>query len=145
MFVSSHVYSLYVVKNLLWKGDFKYSLKGLIFLIGGLLSLWSPGLSIFQRPLFKFFWMWIFPYSKWDKLGWCNWFNFLCKGYLPSKGFWCSCMVSQLYEERTSFSTGLISRKLCAVLLMFLIRFTSFSFLFLFPLLIAFFAFMYGF
>ena len=42
-----------------------------------------------MRPLFKFCWLWIFPWIKlswhsccvWDKLGWLNWFwQFLCKG-----------------------------------------------------------------
>ena len=50
-----------------------------------------------------------------------------------------------LCEERTSFCTGLISRKICRFLLMFSTGFTSISVLLLFPLLITFFVAMHSF
>ena len=65
---------------------------------------------------------------------------------LNSKGFWYSCAWSpSLCERRTSFCTGLISRKLCRFLLMFSTGFTSLSVLLLFPLSITFFSFVHGF
>ena len=48
-------------------------------------------------------------------------------------------------EGRSSFCTGLISRKLCRFLLMFSTCFTSLSVLLLFPLSITFFLIMHGF
>ena len=73
--------------------------------------------------------------------------NISVRGYLPlirmdsgTHAWSCS-----LCERRTSFCTGLISRKLCRFLLMFLTGFVSLSVLFLFPLLITFFAFVHGF
>ena len=81
------------------------------------------------------------------KPGWLNWFwQFLCDGLssFNLKGFYCSYSWScSLCEGRTSFSMGLISRKLCVFLLMFSTVFTSLSVLLLFPLLISFFAFMH--
>ena len=58
--------------------------------------------------------------------------NFPVRGYLP-------------LIRWTSFCTGLISRKLCRFLLMFLTGFTSLSVLFLFPLSITFVVFVHGF
>ena len=61
------------------------------------------------------------------------------------KGFYYSYAWSRsLCEGRTSFCTGLISRKLCRFLLMFSTGFTSLSVLLLFPLSITFFVFMHG-
>ena len=79
----------------------------------------------------------------WDKLGWLIWFwQFLCEGlsYFNLKRFYCSYARSSSLcdERRPSFCTGLISRKLCRFLLMFLTSFTSLSVLLLFPLLITF-------
>ena len=105
----------------------------------------------------KICWLWIFP---WIKLSWhyCsmrgksggpNWFClFLCEGLssFHPRGFYYSYAWSHSFREwRTSFCTGLISRKLCGFLLMFLTRFTSLSVLLLFPLSITFFIFMRGF
>ena len=50
-----------------------------------------------------------------------------------------------LCEGRSSFCTGLISRKLCGFLFMFSIGFTSLSVLLLFPLSITIFVVMHGF
>ena len=62
------------------------------------------------------------------------------------KGFYYSYAWSHsLYEGRTSFCTGLVSRKLCRFLLMFSTGFVSLSVLILFPLSITFFVFMHGF
>ena len=54
-------------------------------------------------------------------------------------------MVSQLCERRTSFYTGLISRKLCRFSLMFSTGSISLIVLLLFPLSITFFIFVHGF
>ena len=81
--------------------------------------------------------MWIFPWIKlswhicsmWDKLGWLNWFwQLLCEGlpYFSPKGFYYSYAWSRsLSRRKTVFCTGLIFRKLCRFLLMFLTSFTS--------------------
>ena len=88
--------------------------------------------------------MWIFPWTKlfwhsccmWDKLGWLNWFwQFLCEGlssFNPKRFYYSYAWSCSLCERRTSFCTGLISRKLCRFLLMFLSSFTSLSVLLLF-------------
>ena len=55
----------------------------------------------------------------------------------------CSCM--EVGEGRTSFCTGLISRKFYRFLLMFSTGFTSLTVLLLFPLSITFFVFVHGF
>ena len=95
--------------------------------------------------------MWIFPWITlswhscymWDKLGWLNWFwQFLCGRFssFNLKGLYCSYALScSLCERRTSFCTGLISRKLYGFLLRFSAGFTSLIVLLLFPLLITFF------
>ena len=63
-----------------------------------------------------------------------------------SKGFWYSYAWSRsLCERRTSFCTGLNSRKLCRFLLMFSTGFTSLSVLLLLPLSITFFVFVHDF
>ena len=83
--------------------------------------------------------MWVFPWIKlswhscslWDKLGWLNWFwQFLCEGlslirkdsmtHMHGFGVYALC-----------FCTGLISGKLCGLLLMFWTCFTSLSVYFL--------------
>ena len=68
-------------------------------------------------------------------------------GYLPliRKDSGTHAWSRNLCERRTSFCTGLISRKLCRFLFMFLTGFTSLSFLLLFPLSITFFSFVHGF
>ena len=111
-------------------------------------SIWGLRLNIVD---------WIFPgiklswhsYSMWDKLGWLNWFwHFLCEGLSSRnpKGLYYSYAWScSLCEGRTSFSTGVIFGKLCRFLLMFSTGFTPLSVLFLFPLLITFFVFVYRF
>ena len=78
----------------------------------------------YLRPLFKFYWLWIFPWIKlswnycslWDKHGWLNCFwQFLCEGLssFNPKGFYYSYeWTCSLYEDRTSFYMRLISRKL---------------------------------
>ena len=101
-------------------------------------------------------WLWIFPRIKlfpwhscsmWEKPGW--FLQFHCEGLFSVnlKWFCYSYIVwsRRLFEERTSFCTGLISRKLCRFLFMFSAGFTSLSPLLLFPLLITFFVFMHGF
>ena len=68
--------------------------------------------------------------------------NFSVSGYFlfNLKGFYYSYMWPRsLCEERTSFCMGLISRKLCRSLLIFLTGFTSCSVFLLFPPSIAFF------
>ena len=101
--------------------------------------------------------MWIFSWIKlswhsvsiWDKPGWLNWFlQFFCDGLYSFhlKGFydWYAWSCS-LCEGRASFSTGLISRKLCKFLLTFSTGFTSLGVLLLFPLPITFFIFKHSF
>ena len=66
--------------------------------------------------------------------------SFNLKGFYYSYTWSCS-----LYERKTSFCTGLISRKLCGFLLMFSSGFTSLSIFFLFPLSITFFVVIHGF
>ena len=66
--------------------------------------------------------------------------SFNLKGFYYSYAWSCS-----LYERKTSFCTGLISRKLCGFLLMFSSGFTSLSIFFLFPVSITFFVFIHGF
>ena len=100
-------------------------------------------------------WLWIFPWIKfswhscsiWEKPGW--FWQFHCEGLFSFnlKGFYYSYVVwsRRFLEERTSFCTGLISRKLCGFLLMFSAGFTLLSLLLFFPLLITFFVFMHGF
>ena len=99
--------------------------------------LWSIFNSIkwlyyqYSRSFFEFCWMLIFPWIKlswlscsvwwlyWIQLEWLYWFcYFSVRGYLS------------LCEGRTSFCKGLISRKLCRLLLMFSTDFTSFSIFF---------------
>ena len=98
------------------------------------------------QGLFEFCWMCIFPWIKlfwhscfmWHKFGWIKWFwQFLCEGlsFFNLKGFYYSyTWPCSLFEGRTSFCTGLISRKLCRFLLMFLTCINSLSILLLFPL-----------
>ena len=80
--------------------------------------------------------------SMWEKLGWLNWFWEFPREGLSSfnpKGFYYSYAWSCfLWERRTSFYSGLISRKLCRFSLIFSTGFTSLSVLFLFSLLITF-------
>ena len=66
--------------------------------------------------------------------------SFNLKGFYYSYAWSCS-----LYERKTSFCTGLISRKLCGFLRMFSSGFTSLSIFFLFPLSITFFVVIHGF
>ena len=66
--------------------------------------------------------------------------SFNLKGFYYSYAWSCS-----LCEERTSFCTRLISRKLCRFLLMFQTGFTSLTVLLLLPLLITFFIFSHSF
>ena len=81
--------------------------------------------------------------------GWLNWFwQFLSErlSSFNSKRFWYSYAWSRsLCERRTSFCTGLISRKLCRFLFMFSTGFTSLSVLLFFPLSINFFSFVHRF
>ena len=109
----------------------------------------------FTQTSFEFCWTWIFPWIKlsshsrstWDKLGWFNLFwQFLCEGLssFNPKGFYYSyAWACSLCEERTPFCTGLISRKLYGLLLMFSTAFTSLGVLVLFTLSITFFIFMH--
>ena len=100
-------------------------------------------------------WLWIFPRIKfswhscymWEKPGWFWQFHYEGLFSFNLKWFYYSYIVwsRRLLEERTSFCTGLISRKLCGFLLMFSAGFTSLSLLLLFPLLITFFVFMHCF
>ena len=74
--------------------------------------------------------------------------NFSVRGLssFNPKGFYYSYAWSRsLCEGRTSFCTGLISRKLCRFLFMFSTSFTSLSVLLLFPLSITFFSFVHSF
>ena len=78
--------------------------------------------------MFQSSWMEIFPWIKlswhscslWDTLSWINWFwQFLCEGLssFNAKRFYYSYAWScSLCERRTSFCTGLITRKLCRFL-----------------------------
>ena len=70
-------------------------------------------------------------FSVWDKLGWLKWFwQFLCKrlSSFNLKWFYHTYTWScSLCEGRTFFCTGLIPRKLCRFLFMFLTGFTSLS------------------
>ena len=66
--------------------------------------------------------------------------SFNPKGFCYSYAWSCS-----LCEGRTSFCTGLISRKLCGFLFIFSVSFTSFGVLLLFPLSITVFVFLHGF
>ena len=68
--------------------------------------------------------------------------NFSVRGYLPLTFL---AWSRSLCEGRSSFCTGLNSRKFCRFLLIFSTGFTSFLVLFLFPLSITFFVFMHGF
>ena len=78
----------------------------------------------------------------WDKVGWLSWFwQFLCEGlysFNPERFYFLYAWSSSLCERRTSFSTGLISKKLSGFLLMFSTNFPSLSVLRLFPLSITF-------
>ena len=69
--------------------------------------------------------------------------NFSVRGYLPL--IFLYAWSHSVCEGRASLCTGVISRKLCGVLLMFSTGFTSLSVLLLFPLLITFFIFVYNF
>ena len=73
--------------------------------------------------------------------------NFSVRGYLPliRKDSGTHAWSRSLCERRTSFCTGLISRKLCRFLFMFSTGFTSLSVVLLFPLSITFFSFVHGF
>ena len=91
-------------------------------------QLYSWNLSTGISPWIKLSWH---CGSMWDKLGWLNRFwQFICDGSssFNPKGFYysfaCSC---NLCEGRTSFCTGLISRKLYGLLLMFSTGFTPLS------------------
>ena len=109
------------------------------------------------KLLLKFCWLWIFHQIKlswhscsmWEKPGWLNWFcQFLCdrtSSFNP-KAFYYFCAWSRnLCAGRTSFCTGLVSRKLCRFLLMFSTGFTSLSILLLLPLSITSFLFVHDF
>ena len=69
--------------------------------------------------------------------------NFSVRGYLPLIRK--DSSTRSLCERRTSFYTGLISRKLCRFLLMFSTGFISLSVLLLFTLWITFFVFVHSF
>ena len=74
--------------------------------------------------------------------------NFSVRGYLPliRKDSGTHMHGLAVYvKRRTSFCTGLISRKLCIFLFMFSTGFTSLSVLLLFPLSITSFSFVHGF
>ena len=122
------------------------------------ITLLSLALQVLRlKSSFKFCWLWIFPRIKlsWqsgsmrDKPEWLNWFwQFLCEGFssFDPKGFCYSFAWScSLCEGRTSICTGLISRKFCKFLLMFLTCFSSPSVLLFFTLPITVFVFMHGF
>ena len=68
--------------------------------------------------------------------------NLSVRGYLPLIR---KDSSTHMHGLAISFGTGLIPRKLCGFLLMFLICFTSLSVLLLFPLSITFFLIMHGF
>ena len=88
-----------------------------------------------MQPTFNTCWLWIklswHSCSMWGKPGWLNWFwQFLCErlsSFNPKRFYYSYAWSCSLCEERTSFCTGLNTRKLCRFLLMFLIGFTSFS------------------
>ena len=75
----------------------------------------------YSRNLFEFCWMWIFLWIKfswysyiiWNNLSWHNWIwlfiPLIWRDYLPL--FWRDSVTHM--QGRTSFCTGLISRKLC--------------------------------
>ena len=100
-------------------------------------------------------WLWIFLWIKfswhscamWEKPEW--FWQYHCEGLFSFnlKGFYYSYVVwsCRLLEERTSFCTGLISRKLCGFLIMLSAGFTSLSLLLLFPLSIDYLRFYAGF
>ena len=73
--------------------------------------------------------------------------NFSVRGYLPliQKDYYSYAWASSSCEKRIYFSTGLISRKLCGILLKFSTSFPSLSVFLLFPLSITFFVVMHGF
>ena len=112
----------------------------------------------YLRLLLEYCWLWIFPWIElswdscfmWDKPGCLNWsWQFLCKGlssFNPEAFYYSYTWSCSFCEGRTSFCTGLSSRKLFKFLLMSLISFTSISVLFLFPLFpLTFFVFMHSF
>ena len=72
--------------------------------------------------------------------------NFSVRGYLPliQKDF-NTHMHGLAFYVKTSFCTGLISKKLCCRFLLFSTGFTSLSVLLLFPLSVTFFVFVHGF
>ena len=91
-----------------------------------------------MRPSFEFCWIKL-PWrscSMWDKSGWLKWFwQFLCErlsSFNPTVFYYSYAWSHSLCERRTFFCTGLISRKLCRLLLIFSTGFTSFSVLLLF-------------
>ena len=73
--------------------------------------------------------------------------NFFVRGYLSliRKDSSTHAWSRSVCEGKTSFCTGLISRKLCRFLLMFSTGFTSLSVLLLFPVSITFFVFVHWF
>ena len=74
--------------------------------------------------------------------------QFLCErlsSFNPKRFYNSYAWSCSLCERRTSSCMGLILRKLCRFLLMFLTGFTSLSVLLLFPLSIIFFVIMHGF
>ena len=73
--------------------------------------------------------------------------NFFGRGYLSliRKDSSTHAWSRSVCEGKTSFCTGLISRKLCRFLLMFSTGFTSLSVLLLFPVSITFFVFVHWF
>ena len=75
--------------------------------------------------------------------------NFSVRGYLPliqkDSSTHMHGLAVYVEERRTSFCTGLISRKLFRFLFMFLTCFTSLSVILLFPLSITFFSFVHSF
>ena len=72
-------------------------------------------------------------------------FSARCYLLLIQKDYYTYAWSCSSCERRTSFCTGLISRKLCGFLHIFSASFTSLSVLLLFPLSITFFVVMHGF
>ena len=88
-----------------------------------------------MSSLVEFCWMWIFPWFKlswhscsvWDNLGGINWFwPFLSERLFSfnPKGFYSYARSCNLYERRNCFCMGLIAKKFCGFLPMFLTGFT---------------------
>ena len=109
-------------------------------------NIWGLHWKFVGLPWIKHSWH---LFSVWHKLGWLNWFwQFLCKrlSSFNLKWFYCTYTWScSLCEGRTVFCTGLIPRKLCRFLFMFLTGFTSLSSVLLFFCISITFLFMCGF